>query len=165
MDTGRPTKLDDELRLKIRDRLSELDSRPTMARISEITEVEYSTIKGWVFRNYQGFAEFLDGLKRDWKLRKAQENIEEFLTMDTLNTAVTKKGDTFEYTDAKILRIKADTTFFVAETLGKETYSKRSEITGKNGGPIEHKITDQEFETILGEYGTRKKESGTEETV
>ena len=134
---GRPTELDDELKLKIKQELVDLNERPTMAKVSEISGIEYTTVKNWVFRNYKGFAEFLDGLKRDWKLNRAQENIEEFLTMETLNTGVTKKGETFEFDDPRLKKIKAETTFFVAETLGKKNYSKRTELGGLDGKDLQ----------------------------
>lgn len=132
-EVGRPTELTDELRLKIKSELIDLDERPTMAKISELTGIPYETVKYWVFKNYKQFAEFLDGLKRDWKLARAQENIEEFLTMTVENTGATKKGDVFTYDDPKLMKIKADATFFVAETLGKQRYSKRTEMTGADG--------------------------------
>lgn len=141
-EVGRPTELTDELRLKIKGELIDLDERPTMSKISELTGIPYETIKTWVFKNYKGFAEFFDGVKRDWKLEKAQENIEEFLTMDTMNTGATKKGDIFEYDDAKLKKIKADATFFVAETLGKKRYSKRTELTGSDGESLTVKVVN-----------------------
>lgn len=39
--------------------------------------------------------------------------------------------------DASVARIKADVAKFIAETVGKAKYSKRTEMTGKDGGPIE----------------------------
>jgi len=149
-EVGRPTELNDELRLKIKSELIDLDERPTMAKISELTGIEYTTVKNWVYRNYKGFAEFLDGVKRDWKLQKAQENIEEFLTMNTTNTGTTKRGDIFYYDDAKLKKIKADATFFVAETLGKKRYSKRTELTGDDG----HSLTIN-----IVKYGDEDKET------
>lgn len=144
-DVGRPTELTDELRLKIKSELIDLEERPTMAKISELTGIEYTTVKNWVFRNYKGFAEFLDGIKRDWKLARAQENIEEFLTMDTENTSCTKKGDTFTFDDPRLKKIKADATFFVAETLGKKRYSKRSELTGADGKDLPQPLLQYVF--------------------
>lgn len=146
-EAGRPTELTDEFRLKIKSELIDLDERPSMAKISELTGVPYGTVKSWVSSNYKGFAEFLDNVKRDWKLNKAQENIEEFLTMQTRNQMLSKKGEVINFDDAKLKKIKADATFFVAETLGKVRYSKRTELTGADGKdlqPILVKFLDDE---------------------
>lgn len=55
-------------------------------------------------------------------LDKAEKNIDKFLEMD-------------EDTDTK-LRVKSDITKFVAERVGKERYSSRSELTGKDGDKL-----------------------------
>lgn len=39
-------------------------------------------------------------------------------------------------TDPGLVKVKQDTAKFVASTVGKEFYSNRSEITGKDGQPI-----------------------------
>lgn len=152
-DVGRPTELNDELRLKIKSELIDLDERPTMAKISELTGVNYNTVKYWISINYKGFTEFFDGVKRDWKLQKAQENIEEFLTMKTENQMVNKKGEVINFDDAKLKKIKADATFFVAETLGKKNYSKRTEMTGIDGKDLQIQIIN------YGEHGEHNNSS------
>lgn len=132
-EVGRPSLLSNELKVKIRREIINSGERPTIAKVSEISGIGFDTVKNWIYSNYEDFQTFFDGLKRDWKLKKAEENLEEFLVMDTKNQLISKKGDVVEYNDPKILKIKADTTFFVSETLGKKNYSKRSELTGADG--------------------------------
>jgi len=96
--------------------------------------VEYSTFENWIYRNQDNFDEFLRNLRLEWKLKKAEENIEDVLEMGTTNIGFDRKtGDTFEYEDPRLKKIKVDTSIFVAETVGKKTYSKRVETTGADG--------------------------------
>jgi hypothetical protein len=113
-DVGRPTKLDDEFYLKIKGLVLEGKS---MTEVAEALEVPYKTIESWKTRNYQGFSDRYDGYKREWLLKKAEENIPVLL-------------------DSEDEKVMADMTKFVAETLGKQNYSKRSEFTGPDGQPI-----------------------------
>lgn len=170
MPAGRPSELTDELKLKIRELLIDLDQRPTMAKISELTGIEYSTIKQWIFRNYKDFAVFYWGVKRDWKLKQAEENIDDVLLIDTKNELVSKNGEKVIFTDPKLLKIKADMSTFVTETLGKKHYAKRTEVTGKDGesftrSPIfedkDLKEKVNELETLIKDklYAEKNKES------
>lgn len=120
---ARPTILTDELKTEIASAVLEMNERPTMAKVSEKVDIKYSTFKEWVYRNYNGFADDWRSMKHEWKLKQADLNTDEILLMKT--------GD-----DPKMLKIKADMTKFVQETLGKQNYSKRSEQTGAGGGPI-----------------------------
>ncbi len=124
---GRPTLLTKEIRAKIQDFLKEKTERPTLANVSEYIGIEYNTFKQWIYVNYEGLEETWNDIQLQWKLKKANENINEFLTMD-------------DEGDAKLKKIKADITTFVAETLGKKHYSKRTETTGAEGGAIKHEI-------------------------
>lgn len=72
---------------------------------------------------------FVGKVRRLNLLNKAEKVLEECLDMDTLDD----KGKT----DTQIVKIKQDTAKFIAETQGKsEGYSKRTELTGEDGGPI-----------------------------
>ena len=71
--------------------------------------------------------------KRETMLVKAERNLDEFLDMDTTNTAVTKQGDAIQYDDPKLKKIKADVSIFTAETIGKKHYSKRSLLEDEDG--------------------------------
>lgn len=144
--------MSDELCLKIRDLVLQEN---TMDQISVSIEVPYKTLEGWVSRNYRGFADKWRLYHIERRLKKAEENIDEALRMETLNRAMTKKGDMYEYSDPKLLKIKMDTSLFVAETVGKQIYSKRNEVTGANGGPLQVELTPEQRKRIA-EYELRK---------
>ena len=67
---------------------------------------------------------WLGKVRKSGFVSKAEGILEEMLDMPTEEPA--------------LLRIKADTAKFILEHLGKdEGYSRRSELTGKDGGPIQ----------------------------
>ena len=142
-DVGRPTELNDELCLKIRQLILEEKS---LSQIAKICGISFDTMQGWITRNYNGFTDKWKLYHAERKLQKAERNIEEFLEMNTENKACTKKGDIFTFDDPKLKKIKADVSLFVAETVGKVIYSKRTELTGKDGEPLTgNKITFVDF--------------------
>ncbi len=61
--------------------------------------------------------------KRKYLLVKAERNLDEHLDLDIRDKKI----------NSGVLAIKHKATEFVAETLGKEMYSKRNEITGADG--------------------------------
>ena len=76
--------------------------------------------------------------------------------------------------DPALIKIKQDTAKFIASTLGKRDYSARTEISGKDGNPIETKVVkidDKEFENILNAYAKNRsdkqsrKDSNTKEDI
>lgn len=90
-----------------------------------------SLMPEWLSEN---IGELLD----DERLRKAEQNLDEFLGLNCIEDKVgvfgpikdpeTKKR--IKITNVNKLKVKADITKFVAETIGKEKYSKKAEITG-----------------------------------
>ncbi len=125
-DVGRPSQLDDEqFLLKIRDLI--LDYK-TEKEIAEILEVPAGTWDYWKWKNYQGFADKILSYRHERILRKAEANVEVLL----------------ESEDERVL---ADMTKFSLETLGKNNYSKRTEMTGKNGDKL-FSVSDSEKERI-----------------
>lgn len=114
---GRPTELNDELCLKIRALVLE---GKTLEEIAEINEIPFKTLEGWVTRNYHGFAD-------KWRLYRVERRLkvaEDF-------------GDKlmeFDDGDNQVLKLKHDEAKFVRETLGKETYSKKTESDVTSGG-------------------------------
>lgn len=132
-EAGRPTILNDALRLKIARFILEMDEPPTLERVAEGTDLSIHTLKLWHSTNFLDFYTFFRGLRRDWKLAKSEKNIDDFLSMSTMNTSTTISGETFEYDDPRLKKIKADATFFVAETIGKKDYSKRSALADDDG--------------------------------
>lgn len=111
-EVGRPSQLDDEqFLLKIRELTLEYKNDK---EIAEILEIPIGTWDYWKWKNYQGFADKLLSYKHERILRKAESNVEVLLASEDE-------------------RVAADITKFSLETLGKANYSKRSELTGKNG--------------------------------
>lgn len=85
----------------------------------------------------QEYAESITTKNLDWladnvgsleRLRKAERILDKTLEMD----AVDQEGKV----DTSVLRIQADTAKFVASTVGKATYSTRTEVGGLNGQPL-----------------------------
>lgn len=125
---GRPTDLEDDLFRKIKEAILEgKNLREVAAAVGKPESVIYD----WSSKNYKGFADKVEGWKRDRKLMLAEKNIEEILTMSTV--AMPETSEKMVRVDCGLLRIQADVSKFVAETLGRNNYSKRSELTGKNG--------------------------------
>jgi len=137
---GRPTRLTRSLLSKIRKGVLAGKMYKT---IKEELKIPNSTWDTWYFEDTKGFRKDIDNWKREAMLIQADKNMEYFLRMKTINTGVTKKGDTFEYDDAKMKRIKFDATTHVQETIGKEVYSKRQELTGAKGTPLMGNLLDQ----------------------
>jgi len=143
---GRPTELTDELVKKIKQGVLDGLNLKEIAKQSKINE---GTLYVWHSANYLNIADKVEGWKRDRKLMLATQNLEEMLQMSIKNTGATPTGDTFEYDDTGKLRVKADMTKFTLQTLGKETYSTRTELTGRDGGAIETKdVSDEQKNEI-----------------
>jgi phage terminase small subunit len=99
-----------------------------------------------------GFNWFIEKTRRLNMLNKAEKVLEEMLELNTINT-VEKGDDLIVKTDPALTKIKQDTAKFVAERLGKENYSSRSELTGKDGEALV--ITPEEkskINNIIEEY-------------
>jgi transposase len=138
---GRPSELNDELCLEIRAKVLE---GKNMRIIAEELGIAYKTMEGWMTQNYKGFSDRMLSFKQEWRLKKAEQNIDEVLEMTAEEPVVTssgvaidKDGKVITQRDSKLLKIKADVSTFVAETVGKKVYSKRSEHTGEDGKPME----------------------------
>lgn len=115
-DVGRPTDLTDELLDKIKECIINGNNlKETADIIGKSDEVFYQ----WHSKNYSGLADKIEGWKRDRKIMLANKNIEDILIMDK--------------SDKESLKVIQDTSKFVLETLDRENYSKRSELTGKDG--------------------------------
>ena len=106
---GRNTILDEELFRKIKQSILNGNDLRETAKVCEIQE---STLYCWSSDNYLNLADKIEGWKRDRKLMLAEKNIEAILTLGI--------------SDKESLKTVADTSKFVAETLGKKNYSKRS---------------------------------------
>lgn len=125
-EAGRPTDLTDELFAKIKECVLDGKSLKDTATHCQISD---STFYDWSYKNYRGFADKVEGWKRDRKLKLAD------ITSDLIQTlpAVDDNGKL----DKELLKIKQKEAEFIRETLGKAYYSKRTELTGKDGNAIE----------------------------
>lgn len=115
-DVGRPTDLTDELLVEIKQLILDGKNLKEIARIKEMPEV---TIYKWHENNYLNFYDKVEGWRRDRKLMLANRNIEAILQLDT--------------NDKDFVKTVSDMSKFVAETLDKKNYSKRTENTGADG--------------------------------
>lgn len=115
-EVGRPTDLTDELVKKIKQYILEGKNLKETARACEIDEQK---LYQWNSDNYLKLGDKIEGWKRDRKLMLAEQNLEAIMSLGI--------------SDKETIRVVADTSKFVAETLGKDNYSKRSEMTGKDG--------------------------------
>lgn len=129
-DVGRPTDLTKEVIAKIKQAILK---GKTLKQFAEESGVSYSTLTGWTYENKANLSDKIEGWKRDRKILLATKNLEEFLEMQTANSVTGKDGEEYVKIDPALVRVKADMTKFTLETLAKENYSKRSELTGKDG--------------------------------
>ena len=134
---GRKTDLTRELLKQIKESILDGNDLKTTAKVCGINE---GTFYVWHSDNYLRIADKIEGWKRDRKVILASNNVEELLQIsDNQNRKyVNKKGTevTIEGRDSQLTRVKADMSKFVLETLDKENYSKRSELTGKDGDSL-----------------------------
>lgn len=114
MTAGRPTTLNDETFLKIKELY--LDGK-NMKEISEILDIPYKTMEGWKLRNYEGFKDKMIEYRLERMFDKSIENIEVLQ-------------------DSEDERVNMQVNLTVAETVGKKWFSKRIEQTGKDGEPL-----------------------------
>lgn len=111
MTAGRPTTLDKELLLKIKALVLEGNN---MKKIAEAVGVSYRTMEGWKLRNYEGFADKMLEFRLERMFEKSVTNIE-----------------VLQSSEDERVNLQANT--LVAETIGKKFFSKRTELTGKDG--------------------------------
>lgn len=90
----------------------------------------------------QEYAESLTAQMPDWlseslgdnkMLQKAVKVLEETLDMDDTEAIVVEGEEVDRKRNPALTKIKQDSAKFVAETVGKAKYSKRTEQTGPNG--------------------------------
>jgi len=147
---GAKTKLTDELFKEIKRSILDGNDLKETAKICEINE---GTFYVWHSNNYLNLADKIDGWKRDRKLMLAD------VTSDIIQTLPV--FDDNGKLDKELLKIKQKEAEFIRETLGKQHYSKRSELTGKDGEAI---IVNQEdkskTDNIINEYLNAKQDTG-----
>lgn len=80
------------------------------------------------------------------RLLKAEKVLDETLEMDTKDPVTNK-------TDSSLQKTKADVAKFIASTVGKSTYSTRTELTGQNGEALQIQVvnyddTEKDTDTV-----------------
>lgn len=134
---GRPTQLTEALFEKLHDAVLEGKSLKQFVKENGVKE---DAVYEWSYANYLGFSDKVEGWRRDRKLMLAEKNIDEILEMKTTTRRIVGIGEDAELVetdDPQVLRVKADMSKFVAETLGKDKgYAKRNELSGPNGKPL-----------------------------
>ena len=132
---------DKELLRKIKESILAGNDLKTTAKICEIPE---STLYTYHSDNYLRLADKIEGWKRDRKLNLADKNIEGILCLGV--------------GDKDSLKVVADMSKFVKETLDKKNYSKRSELTGEDGKELK---TVTEINYIIPDGNLHKANSET----
>jgi len=139
---------DDELLRKIKQSILDGNDLKTTANVCGIVE---STFYTYTSSNYLNISDKIEGWRRDRKLMLADRNIESILCLGL--------------SDKQALKVVADMSKFVKETLDKENYSKRSELTGKGGTQLIPENT-QEIKDLTSQlneiYGGTSKSSNGE---
>ena len=119
-EVGRNTILDKELFAKIKQSILNGNDLRQTAKVCEICE---STLYTWSCDNYLNIKDKIEGWRRDRKLMLAENNLEAIMCLGI--------------SDRDTIKTVADVSKFVAETLGKHIYSKRSEMTGADGKDLQ----------------------------
>jgi hypothetical protein len=109
-EAGRNTLLDKELFGKIKQSILDGNDLRATAKVCGINE---STLYCWSSDNYLKLADLIEGWRRDRKLMLAERNLEAIMCLGI--------------SDKETMRTVADVSKFVAETLGKQSYSKKTE--------------------------------------
>lgn len=132
--TGPTPLLNDELFVKIRESILLGNDIRKTAKYCEINE---TTFYNWTQINYLNINDKIEKWKLEAQLKLAQRNITNFLKMKTLNKGVTKDGkEIYEYNDTGLVRVKADMSKFVAETLGNKHYAKVNRLADADGDKL-----------------------------
>lgn len=113
---GRKTNLDEELVREIKQSILDGNDLKTTANICEIPE---STLYTWHSDNYLNLADKILNWKHERMLKLAEMNLEGIMSLGI--------------SDKDSLKVVADVSKFVSETLGKKNYSKsiNTDITTK----------------------------------
>ena len=119
---GPESNLTEELTLKIRELvLQGALYKDIQARL----EILSTTWDQWVYKDYKDFRKNLNSWKAERLIKKSERLSEEILDM--------KHKNSLDLVEEGILRVKQKESEFIRKTLGKEEYSDRSELTGKDG--------------------------------
>lgn len=142
---GPDSLLTDELTLKIRGLVLKGNKYVEIQRQLEISDSTWDT---WVYKNCKDFRVKLNDWKAERLIKKSEDLSDEILDMP--------------HDDSRILRIKQKEAEFVRETLAKDRYSKRNELTGADGGALmpneeQRRKSDQAIDEYLNRSNTQKR--------
>jgi len=102
--------------------------------------------------------EWVSEIIRDMNMKsKAEKVLDEILEMSAIQLTEGKDGESYMKIDTGLLKVKQDTAKFVAERLGKEKWATRTEITGKEGNPIE--VVNSKLDSLVETIEDKNKES------
>lgn len=130
---GKPTALTEELSLSIKALVLEGLMYKTIREKLDISKGNWDL---WVNTNYKAFRDMLTTYDHEYQLKLAKENIRQILNMKTVEPAIGIFGPIIDKKtkkpvmkdNDKLIKIKSDMSVFVAETLGRKNYTKRTEI-------------------------------------
>jgi hypothetical protein len=114
--------LDDTLKNKIRTLY--LDGKNAIEIINELG-INKNTWYSWQWRNQHSFRDFINACELEYLKLVARKNLKEVATMNIPDEL-----------DPRWLKIKTDTSQFLAETIDKENFSKRSDDNKDERTPI-----------------------------
>jgi hypothetical protein len=124
-EVGRPSTLTEEVLTKIKDML--LDGKSEKEVIEELG-IPRSTWYTWRVENYENFRTNVLDWRKEYRLEQADKVSDEIFGA----IAIDDNGKA----DVSLLSLKQKEAQFIRETLGKESYSKRTEHTGSDGSPL-----------------------------
>lgn len=111
--------------------------------IPRILNISHNSFTKWKYSNVLNLRSDIAIARREHLLEKTDDVFEEAINVNYRNMGINKKGEPYIYKDAALLRVKLDAAKDIRQTLGKDTFSKRLEITGKNGAALMGNILDQ----------------------
>jgi hypothetical protein len=130
----------------------------TLAETAKFAQMNVDTFYVYHSDNYLNLADKIKIWKLDRKLALAEGNIEEILQMPIKDSFITKDGDLIVKDDVGKLKVKADMSKFVAQTLGRADYAQRQEITGKDGSDLKIDVNDKELIGVIKDFENKLKE-------
>jgi len=109
---------------------------------------------------------FIEKVRRINMLSKAEKVLDEMLEMPVEVLEWEGHGEDAEQivnTSPALVKIKQDTAKFIAERVGKDIYSNRSELTGKGGkdlipDEVSRKRSDEAIKNFLNEHPRNNEE-------
>lgn len=104
-EAGRPSLLTDELLLKIRESIL---AGNNLKETANLCGIEPETIYDWNYKNYRDLSTLIDTWVAERRLMKAEKKIEQLI-------------------DAEDEKVALNASTFIAETIGKKRYSKKTE--------------------------------------